>query len=229
MESPNTILRFKFTKGPEVQFLSHLDQVRAMERALRRAKLPIAYSEGFTPRPIMSYSFALPVGALSVAEYGDYEFTETLAPGEFQTRFNQHLPPGFRVLVAEQLSPGRFALMREVQAAAWQVVLPGRTVQEVVERWQWLMERPTFLVERENKKGRSQVDVRPFLFEVSECKEEGEGVSFRCLSALGQEANLRLTELAELLGFDLLEATITRMGQYTKAGEHFSSPLGKEG
>ncbi len=56
-------IRFRFSVGGEVRFLSHLDLLRTMERALRRSGLPIAYSEGYSPpRPKMSFGFALPVG-----------------------------------------------------------------------------------------------------------------------------------------------------------------------
>ncbi|HHY14975.1 MAG TPA: DUF2344 domain-containing protein, partial [Firmicutes bacterium] len=68
-------IRFRFSVGGEVRFLSHLDLLRTMERALRRSGLPIAYSEGYSPRPKMSFGFALPVGVLSTAEYGDFDFT----------------------------------------------------------------------------------------------------------------------------------------------------------
>lgn len=209
--------------------MSHLDQVRAMERALRRAKLPIAYSGGFTPRPIMSYSFALPVGALSMAEYGDFEFTQELDPKEFLALYNQYLPQGFRILEAECLQEGTLPLMREVNTALWEIFLAGVSAEEITLRWHWIQGEESFVVERETKKGKNMVDIRPFLFGVSQISPSAEGVSFQCLCSLGNEANLRLGELGALLGFDYLEATITRIGQYIKDGDQYHPPLGKRG
>jgi len=72
-------LRIRATKLGKVRFTSHRDAARLWERALRRADLPVAASEGFTPRPKISFGLALPTGAESTAEYVDVDLRE---PGE---------------------------------------------------------------------------------------------------------------------------------------------------
>lgn len=196
-----------------------------MERAIRRAKLPIAFSEGFTPRPIMSFGFALPVGVLSVAEYGDFRFAEALDPGEFLASYNRHLPTGFEVLKAEVLPDGAPSLMSKVNAASWEVVVQQKTVQELEERWQWLQGVDSFVVERETKKGIRKVDIRPLLFEVASIEKTAQGGLVKCFTALGKEGNLRIDELGMLLEFDHLAATITRTGQYNKVDNHYRAPF----
>lgn len=227
----SNVIRFQFSKGAEVQFLSHLDLVRTMERAIRRAGLPIAYSEGFTPRPIMSYGYALPVGILSGAEYGDFTFAVDLDPGEFVTLYNQHLPKGLEVLRAERRPEKTPTLMGEINAASWGVSLPkvSGSVEQVRARWQWLQDVDSFVVKRKTKKGSRELDVRPFLFAVSEIASTSTDIVFECLCGLGNEANLRMEELGELLGFDHLEATITRTGQFKKVGNRYIPPLGNRG
>ncbi|HVT77145.1 MAG TPA: TIGR03936 family radical SAM-associated protein, partial [Acidimicrobiales bacterium] len=64
-------LRIRYTKLGKVRWISHRDIARCVERAVRRAKLPVAYSEGFSPRPRIAFGLALPTGAESSAEYLD--------------------------------------------------------------------------------------------------------------------------------------------------------------
>lgn len=223
----SNVIRFQFTKGPEVRFLSHLDMVRTLERAVRRARLPIAYSEGFTPRPIMSYSYALPVGVLSEAEYGDFGFALALDPEAFMTAYNEQLPEGFRVLRAEELAEDAPALQSTISAARWKVVLPDLDVaQEIKARWEELQGLDSFVVRRETKKGSREIDVRPFLFQVEGIVHDSTGTCFECLCGLGNEANLRMDELGVLLGFSHLEALITRIGQFRRVGNSYFPPLG---
>ncbi len=222
----NWTIRFRFRKGPEVQFLSHLDLVRTMERALRRADLPMAYSGGFTARPIMSYGYALPVGVSSEAEYGDFEFTKNLDPLEFMTLYNAHLPEGFEVLDAQCLPVGSPSLMNEINAASWRICLPSTSVSQMDERLQWLQNVDSFIVRRQTKRGIRELDVRSFLFAVTGVMSSSDGTVVDCLCGLGNESNLRMEELGELLGFSHLEATITRMGQFKRVGDQYFPPLG---
>lgn len=224
-----SIIRFQFSKGPEVQFLSHLDLLRAMERALRRAKLPIAFSEGFSPRPIMGFSYPLPVGVLSEAEYGDFKFAEPVEPQEFVERFNGHLPPGFRVLAAERLAPGAQALQSAVNAASWKVVVPQQSVEDLEEVWLRLQAVDSVVVERQTKKGTKRVDLRPLFLGIDEIEESSQGTVVHCYTSLGKQGNLRLDELALLLAVDPTSVTVTRTGQYRRVGSCFQDPLGKRG
>ncbi|HQF94022.1 MAG TPA: TIGR03936 family radical SAM-associated protein, partial [Microthrixaceae bacterium] len=66
-------IRLRFTKVGKIRFLGHRDLARCWERAIRRAELPMAYSEGFSPRPKLHYGLALPTGAESLAEYMDID------------------------------------------------------------------------------------------------------------------------------------------------------------
>ena len=86
--------------------LSHLDVENHGGLCAERI-CPSLTRRGFSPRPIMSYGYALPVGILSEAEYGDFVFARKIDPDEFVVRYNQHLPQGFRVLRAERVRIGR--------------------------------------------------------------------------------------------------------------------------
>lgn len=94
--------RFRLSKGREVKYISQLDFARTIERALRRAKLKVKYSQGYNKKPVITYGPALAVGITSDAEYLDVEFEEIL-PEEFLKRqLNNVLPEGLKVLHVRQ-------------------------------------------------------------------------------------------------------------------------------
>jgi len=83
-----SVQRFRvwFRKGERVRFISHLDVLRAWERAVRRAELPLSYSEGFTPHPKLAFASPLPLGFVGEAEIMDVTLDERVDPGEFRQR-----------------------------------------------------------------------------------------------------------------------------------------------
>ena len=90
--------RAEITKGEEIRYISHLDYAGVMERAIRRAKLPAAYSEGFNPHIKMAFASALSLGVVSEAEYMDFELTKPLCQPEVFEKLSQALPEGVKLL-----------------------------------------------------------------------------------------------------------------------------------
>ncbi|MBM3167410.1 MAG: DUF2344 domain-containing protein [Chloroflexi bacterium] len=91
-------LRLKFGRGQELKFLSHLDIMRLWERALRRAGLPLAYSEGFTPHPRIAIAAPLSLGVTSEAELMDIHLARWVSPQNVTTALRQQLPEGIELL-----------------------------------------------------------------------------------------------------------------------------------
>ena len=91
-------LRLKFSRGEELKFLSHLDLMRLWERALRRAGLPLAYSEGFTPHPQIALAAPLLVGVTSDAELMDVSLSRWVSPQSFIVQIEKQLPSGIALL-----------------------------------------------------------------------------------------------------------------------------------
>lgn len=89
--------RICYSKRGPARYISHLDLVRTFERAMRRANLPMAFSEGFNPHPRFSFAAPLPVGTEGLAEVVEVEMTEPLAPHDLAERLNSSLPPGLVV------------------------------------------------------------------------------------------------------------------------------------
>ena len=88
---------FYFEKAESVRWLGHLDILRAFERAVRRAELPIAFSLGYNPRVRINFASALSTGITGSAEPAVIELIDALAPDEVGARLNNVLPAGIRV------------------------------------------------------------------------------------------------------------------------------------
>jgi radical SAM-linked protein len=116
-------LRVKFNRGEEIKFISHLDIMRLWERALRRAGIPIAYSQGFSPHPQISVAAPLSVGMTGEAELMDVVCSRPVTPQWFEGAVNQQLPPGIRVLQVQQVAPVLPSLQSQVRFANFEVVI----------------------------------------------------------------------------------------------------------
>ena len=98
-------LRIRFCRGEEIKFISHLDIMRLWQRALNRAGMPLAYSEGFNPHPRMSLAAPLALGVTSEAEFMDIVLAEWASPHSFTAAVSRQLPPGIKILRGLQYTP----------------------------------------------------------------------------------------------------------------------------
>lgn len=123
--------RAEITKGEEIRYISHLDYAGVMERAIRRAKLPAAYSEGFNPHLKLAFASALSLGVISDAEYMDFELTKKLCQPEVFEKLSKALPKGVRLLRLKPVPEPKpckgkkhKALMAEVEEAEYELYMP---------------------------------------------------------------------------------------------------------
>ena len=98
-------LRLRYAKRGRMRFCSHRDIQRALERALRRADLPMAYSAGFTPHPRISYANAAPTGAASEAEYLELALTRRCGPDWVRDLLDAEMPVGLDVVEVVEAGP----------------------------------------------------------------------------------------------------------------------------
>ncbi len=117
-------LRMQITKDRDIRFISHLEYVRTIERAIRRAKLPAAYSEGFNPHLKFSLASALGVGVVSYTEFVEIELAEPMEVELAAKALDKALPRGIRVLAADAVATNTAALMAEAAGASYVVTLP---------------------------------------------------------------------------------------------------------
>lgn len=114
-------LRIRFSRGEEMKFISHLDIMRLWERTFRRAQIPLAYSEGFSPHPRMSLAAPLPVGVTSEAELMDVFITMPVSPHWFTSAVSQQLPAGIAMLGVYQIAPTVPSLQSKLRYAEYRV------------------------------------------------------------------------------------------------------------
>jgi radical SAM-linked protein len=114
-------LRIRFSRGEEVKYISHLDIMRLWERALRRARIPLAYSEGFNPRPRISLAAPLSVGVTSEAELMDIFLSKMVSPHWFTAAVSQQLSGGIEILEVFPIAPGIPSLQSQVRYAEYKV------------------------------------------------------------------------------------------------------------
>lgn len=156
-------LRLRYAKRGRLRFTSHRDFSRAFERAVFRARIPMAYSSGFNPHPRISYANASPTGAASEAEYLEIGLARVCEPEEVRAALDEALPAGLDVLDVVE-SPGG-SLADRLEGSRWEIRLPGvRGLEPAVAA---LLAAEEVTVERMTKKGLRQFDARAAVLELT--------------------------------------------------------------
>lgn len=151
-------MRVQYAKRGRLRFTSHRDVSRAVERAIFRAQVPMAYSSGFHPHPRISYAGASPTGAASEAEYLELALAEECAPDEVRRRFDEALPDGIDVLTVVVSQGG--SLSDRLEASRWLIDLPGADREAVAKAVVAFLGAEAVEVERMTKKGMRSFDCR---------------------------------------------------------------------
>ncbi|MBI2457429.1 MAG: TIGR03960 family B12-binding radical SAM protein [candidate division NC10 bacterium] len=120
---PAQKIRFEFQKVGELRYLSHLELMRALQRALRRAGVPLAYTQGFNPQPKVSVAQALAVGVEGLQELGEVELISRVDPADLLAGWNRHLPPELKILRAWEAPLNEPSLSTGVRGASYQIRL----------------------------------------------------------------------------------------------------------
>lgn len=195
-------LRIRFAKMGRVRWTSHRDVARMWERALRRARLPVAYTEGFSPRPKLSFGLALPTGCESKAEYLDVALREPVAPDDVTSTFSSLLPEGVDVVAAQVLPEGAGSLQEEVTSCRWEIDVPHMDpdgLSEVIAR---VLGAEVLPVTRERKGRPVTDDLRPSVLALSSAGPCGTGTVL--IAELGtRPRGVRPAELAQVMGIEL--------------------------
>jgi radical SAM-linked protein len=152
-------IRIRYAKRGPLRFTSHRDFARAFERALRRGAVPVAYSQGFTPHPKISYASAAPTGVASEAEYLEIGLQARVDPAGLRAALDAALSPGLDVLAAVEAGDGP-SLADRIEASRWRVELPGVEPAAATAAAGAFLSASEVLVERMTKQGRRSFDAR---------------------------------------------------------------------
>lgn len=196
-----------------MRFTSHRDFSRAFERAVFRARIPMAYSSGFNPHPRISYAGAAPTGSASEAEYLEIALAEVVDPAGVEEQLVEALPNGLDVLEVVESQGG--SLADRLEASRW--LLDLRTpVADVAPAVAAFLAAESITVERMTKKGLRQFDCRAAVQSMS-VEERGSGARVDVVLRHGTPSvrpDDVLTGLRESGGLDVAEGTLlTRAAQ----------------
>ena len=150
-------LRIRYAKRGRMRFTSHRDFSRAFERAVFRARIPMAYSSGFNPHPRISYAGAAPTGAASEAEYVEIALAQHVDPDAVRRDLVEVMPAGLDVLEVVEALPG--ALADRLEASRWSIEL-DRSPSDLEQAVAAFLAAESVVVERMTKKGLRSFDCR---------------------------------------------------------------------
>ncbi|MET3963274.1 radical SAM-linked protein [Marmoricola sp. OAE513] len=151
-------LRVRYAKRGRLRFTSHRDFSRAFERAISRARVPMAYSSGFNPHPRISYAGASPTGAASEAEYLEIGLAQVREPAEVARALDESLPTGLDILEVVVSAGG--SLADQLEASLWEITVAGVDEDTLRDGVGQLLAVPEVMVERMTKKGLRTFDAR---------------------------------------------------------------------
>lgn len=213
------MMRVRYSKLGRVRFVSHRDGARLWERALRRVGLPVAYTQGFTPRPKLSFGLALPTCAESVAEYLDVDLaadSSVAGDSAIVEELSAALPDGMTVELIAERELGGESLQESVTSSTWELWGDDITASGINSASRRLLGAGQVLVERERKGRRTVDDVRPLILGLR-CREERLIADLRTVGRALRPAELAT---AAFPGIDALGVRVLRTHQWmTHDGE----------
>lgn len=231
-------IRFRYAKRGKIRFTSQRDVARMWERALRRSGLPVAWSEGFSPRPLLSFGLALPTGCESRAEYLDVRLDQAgEAPSDLVALSGQLtglLPEGIEVQAAAALRGVGGSLQQEVTSCDWEMEVSGVLAEELATRVGRLLASPSVPIRRERKGRPVEDDLRPAVRSLALLVDPVLGSPPVGDVRIGAELathprGVRPKELLEGLGTDLVLVRACRTHQWIERDGSRWEPLGPDG
>ena len=201
-------LRIRFTRDETLKYIGHLDMARTWQRIVRRANLPLAYSEGFNPQPRMSFAAALPVGCTSDHEELDMVLVPPCVIDEVQTQLARALPPGMKLVSIEEMPLNAPALQMQLVAAEFEITVEGEaTIGLLNERVSQFIAAQEVIRDRRGK----VYNLRPLVQALSiEPAQADRAAVIRSRLQATPEGTGRPDELAAALGLDPATVKIKR-------------------
>ena len=235
MLSMSKLIRVKYKKEDEMIFISHLDLQRLLQRAFRRAKINLSYSEGFSPHPKMSYGNALALGVESQGEYVDIEIEDDIEVKEFLERINEQLPDGIKFVKGQEIDPKTPSLSSTIVYGEYifnidlEVPLSKEFVKSRVLNF---VKSKEIIITKKNKKGKKvEVDIRPMIRNFDLVSLDDNRVTFVSTIATGSKANLNINilipQILDMLNLDMdpREVGVLRRDLYKVEDGQLVTPL----
>lgn len=159
-------LRSKFEKDGDLRFISHLDLMRAIERAMRRAEIKFSLSKGFNPHPLLSFGSALMIGATTHGDYFDVVLEEEVDPEKFKNDMNRTLPKGLKIIDCYQVDD-KDLLSDRISESEYIIsvntLIDEKDIKDIVERF---IKRDEILIEKDTKRGKKIIDLKQYMVDL---------------------------------------------------------------
>ncbi len=204
-------LRVRFTRGEEIKYISHLDIMRLWERALNRAGIQVAYSEGFSPHPRLSLASPLAVGVTGESELLDVFISGNVTPHWFTDAVSRQLPAGVDILGVQQINVMMPSLQSQVSLAEYRVEVEMEDGPEDIEsaigsllsldKLPWYHERDT---------GRREYDLRELINDIKLVSSDDELCTIYMVLRCGSNGSGRPEQVTLALGFKRFPRSISR-------------------
>lgn len=219
--------RIRFAKEPGQRYLSHLELIKGIERAIRRAQLEMVYSEGFHPHPKLSFGPALAVGVASGDEYFDLELSRDYPLEHILASLNKALPEGLKVLAVREIRHRVKPLSAIINRASYVMILraDSRDHREIIEQLNKLSTLSSVEIVRANKDGQKIVNIRPWLHNLTIRIKDDELLELEFVGEIGSGGNLRPDDLLSVISRPVEVLTITRTGLWHEEDGAVMRPL----
>ncbi|MEE3467389.1 MAG: TIGR03936 family radical SAM-associated protein [Eubacterium sp.] len=156
--------RMRFTKTGAVRFIGHLDLMRFFQKAIRRAGLDVAYSQGYSPHQLMGFASPLGVGATTDGDYIDVEFVPGSAePEELMRRLNECLTEEVFITGIQRMPAGFKNSMSMLETAAYMVTAKTEDAFPAAyrDRFEDFLRQDRILITKKTKKSEKEIDLKP--------------------------------------------------------------------
>ncbi len=214
--------RLTYAKTGRARYISHLDMMRSMQRAFKRARIPIWYTQGFNPHAYLNFPLALPLGTDSEIEVLDVALLEELEFGEIVSRINEKMPEGLWIVKADK----PLKKHTEIALARYDIAFDcvGVSADEVMQKFELFLQNEKIEVEKRSKKrGINLVDIKPHIDLKS--IEADDMVKLDIILPAGGEFNLNTSVVMEAFckyeGVEIGNIYTTRTKIMCKNGEDF--------
>ena len=194
----------RYRKGEQARWISHLDVKRTLERALRRAGLPLALTLGHNPRAKLSFGPPLPLGATGEGELLTLHLKEAMDPGDIKDRLGAKLPSGLEMVEVWHVPTYRKKeTLGDIDVAEYEVRARGVVgIDELRSRIEQLLHETELVVARGGERPERNVDIRPHLLNLEARELAGGDVALDMRLRTGSHGGARPHEVAALLGLD---------------------------
>jgi len=190
----NYILKYK--RGEEVKYISHLDFIRFIQRVMRRADLPMSFSQGFNPHPLMSVALPLSVGVTADGELIKIGFEKDFSDNELKDIINNAFPPGFQIIQVKKVE-GKEIDFTKLDRAIYmcRCELSGETLPDI----DAFLENAEIKVMKKSKSGIKEADIKPHIHSLEITEHNGNEIVLKMCVDAGNNYNLKPDTVIEAM------------------------------